>query len=161
MADEKTPAIPPDLAGLADQADAHAAETTAAAAPAAAGQAEQAPRLTNAECLLGIFRTTRDLARELGGFQSVNQLTDDKLQLLANPWARVMDQKGIDLGAKAQDWPLLDAGMATFVVLLPFARDLRDELAARRAKAESESRLTRMPIVPMGVVADAHGGPNG
>lgn|GEM_PF-3549465 len=61
------------------------------------------------------------------------QLPDERLPALAEPWARVLTHYGVNLGDYGLDHPIAAAIITTGPVLWGVARSLSAELAARNA----------------------------
>jgi len=132
QADTLTPAAPPD----------------GTPPPPGAAQAEPAPSLEdrNTQALCALLAMAREATATRVIFnpplQSPSQhLGDDKLPALAGPWARVLAHYGIDIGGM-WDHPIVPALLTTGPALWALARDLGEELRARKARPLTDAETS-------------------
>lgn len=153
--------LPPQIANLANQADAHASEELQDVAQPGPGAG---PAQTATEALTGLLTAGRELAITAGDLQSPKvTLADDKIKIVVDVTVPVLEKYGFKLGGGLI--PIeLQAIFTAGPILWAATAAILDELAAKRAKAASEARLRSgmLPARTMADVADAHtGGPNG
>jgi hypothetical protein len=156
--DEQTTTHPLDA--LIGQVDAKMTEGQQALNPEGAVQAE--PEQSAGDALTGLLTAGREMAIVGLDIQSPKvTLADDKIAAIVQVTVPVLEKYGFKLGAgliPVELQLLFTAGPILWVAAVTALQ----ELAAKRAKAESEARLARAPIVPMGIVADGlQGQPNG
>lgn len=129
--DDKKPDPLEALAAQADNLPPPLGEGVTDADVAERAAQEEAPALTNAQTLAGMFQLARDTVINLADVQSLNNtLPNPATEQLGAMWGKVLDGYGIQLSAyMGKHADLIAASIMTLVI----AKGVRDGYMAERA----------------------------